>query len=348
MQVLVTGHNGYLGSVMVPVLAAFGHSVVGLDAFFFEQCSLGTEPGHVPALRKDIRDVRIVDFKGIDAVIHLAGITGASAATSPELLFEINHQAAVGVAACAREAGVSRFLFLSSCEVYGPGSIGEILTEEAAVKPVTAFASVKAQAEEDILGLAADGFSPTVMRSAVAYGVSPRLRVDMGLNRLVCWAHATGRARIGNDWTRWQALVHVQDIAYALAATLSSPREKLHGQIFNLGANSENYQITELAEIVRGAVFGCSVDSVSGLESTAPTCRVDFGKLSSTFQHFRPRWNATFGAKDLYATLQEANVTLEDFQGRRFDRTAQLAHLRTVGALDEGLRWRGVPAGLKR
>ncbi len=339
MQVLVTGHNGYLGSVIVPVLAAFGHSVVGLDAFFFEQCSVAADPGHVPALRKDIRDLRIADFKGINAVIHLAGITGDPAATSPEVLTEIDHRAAARTAACAREAGVSRFLLLSTCEVYGPGSSGEVLTEEAAVKPVTPYAAAKARAEEDILALATEGFSPTVMRSAVAYGVSPRLRADAGLNKLVCWAHATGRARIGGDWALWQALVHVQDIAYALAATLTSPREKLHGQIFNLGANSENYQIVELAEIVRGAVVGCAVDVVEGLEPTAPACRVDFGKLSRTFQKFRPRWNAAFGAKDLYAALQEANVTLEDCQGRRFNRAAQLRHLLSVGAVDDAFRW---------
>jgi nucleoside-diphosphate-sugar epimerase len=341
MRVLVTGHNGYVGSVMVPVLSAFGHSVVGLDTFFFEECSLLADPNPVAAVRKDVRNLRVADLKGVDAVIHLAGIAaGRNADAYARAIPEINHRGAVHVAECARAAGVRRFLFLSTCAVYGVGVGDETVTEEAPVKPVTADAIAKARAEEEILRLADGAFSPAVMRSAVAYGVSPRLRADHGLNHLVCWAHATGRACIDRDATLWQPLVHVQDIAYALAAALVAPRAPLHGQIFNLGANSENYQIAELAEIVRGAVVGCIVESISGLEPTAPGCRVDFGKLSRTLPDFRPQWNASFGAKDLSSALQDGNVMLEDFQGRRFNRAAQLRHLQAGGGLDDRLHWR--------
>lgn len=341
MRVLVTGHNGYIGSVMVPVLSAAGHTLAGLDTFFFEDCAFTADLGAVATARKDIRDVRAGDLEGFDAVIHLAWISDdPDKSHGIAAIGEINHEGAVHLARCAHEAGVSRFLFASSCSVYGTGTAEEPFGEDAPVRPVSAGAISKLRAEEGIVRLADPGFSPVIMRSATAYGVSPRLRVDGVLNNLVCWAHSTGRIRINSDGTPWRPLVHVEDIAYAFAAALAARRQAIHGQVFNVGANSENYQVSELAEIVRGAVPGSTIEYLPELDRPQQSYRVDFGKMSRTFAEFRPRWNASFGAKDLYASLQEVGVILEDVQGRRYNRSAKLRHLMETGTVDGQLRFR--------
>jgi len=341
MRVLVTGHNGYIGSVMVPILSAAGHTVSGLDSFFFEGYAFTADLAAVATARKDIRDVRPSDLEGSDAVIHLAWISD-DPDTSPRIttIGEINHEGAVHLARSAREAGVSRFLFASSCSVYGMGPESAPLSEDAPVRPVTAGGISKVRAEEEILRLADTRFSPVIMRSATAYGVSPRLRIDGVLNNLVCWAHSTGQIRINSDGTPWRPLVHVEDIAHAFAAALAARTEAIHAQVFNVGANSENYQISELAEIVRGAVPGSTIDYLPELHRPQLSYRVDFGKMSRTFAEFRPRWNASFGAKDLYASLQEPGVALENFHGRRYNRSAQLRHLIQTGTVDAQLRFR--------
>ena len=341
MRVLVTGHNGYIGSVMMPVLSAAGHSLTGLDTFFAEDCRLTADLTSVPALRLDVRDVRVADLVGFDAVVHLAAVPDdPQRPQQEESTVAINWRGAVHLAQQAREAGVSRFLYASSCSVYGVGPTDEAFTESAPLHPLTPDAVAKANGEEGIARLADASFSPVIMRTATAYGVSPRLRVDGVLNNLVCWAHTTGRVRVASDGTPWRPLVHVEDIAYAFAAALAAPREVLHGQVFNLGATSENYQILELAEIVTGAVPGSTIEYVPGAQPpTQVSYRVDFGKLNRMLTAFRPRWNAAFGAKDLYATLQEAGVTHEDLQ-TRYDRPARLRHLVQTGRVDETLRWR--------
>jgi nucleoside-diphosphate-sugar epimerase len=345
MRVLVTGHNGYIGSVTMPALRAAGHEVSGLDTFFFEGCTIGLDGSYVPALRRDIRDVTVQDLEGFDAVIHLAALSGDPVDTeSAERIEAINHTAAVRLARCAREAGVGLFLFASTCGVYGPGSGDGTVAEDAAVKPITAYATSKARAEAGILSLAQAGFSPVVLRAATAYGVSPRLRVDIELNELVRSAHMTGRIRVTGDGLSWRAMIHVRDVAQAFTSALTAPREGLHARVLNVGANGENYQLVELAEIVRAAVPGSVIDRAAGVDTAGRSYRVDFSRLARAIPAFRPQWNAVFGAKDLYAALQEAEVTPEGLQGHKYVRLAQLKFLLTSGLVDEHLRW--VPTAL--
>ena len=340
MRVLITGHNGYLGSVMAPELRSAGHEVTGLDTFFFEGCTLGDDQDATPALRKDVRDIQAADLQGFDAVVHLAALCNDPLGDlHAEWTYEINHQASLQLGHLAREAGVTRFLFASSCSMYGAAGRDDVLTEEAPLKPLTAYAISKVRAEETLSQLADSSFSPVFMRNATAYGLAPRLRADVVLNNLVCWAHTTSRIRIMSDGTPWRPIVHVQDIARAFAVALVAPRDAIHNQAFNVGATGENYQVRELAEIVRATVPGCTVEYAADAGPDPRSYRVDFSKLTRTFPDLRPQWNAAFGAKDLYAALQEAQVTLAEFQGRKYIRLAQIKHLLDLGRLDSTLRW---------
>src|SRR5581483_4376591 len=340
MRVLLTGHNGYIGSVMLPVLQAAGHDVVGLDTFYFRECTLADGTERAPVLHKDIRDLRSSDLEGFDAVIHLAALCNDPLGDlHADWTYDINHRASVDLARMARDAGVKRYLYASSCSMYGAAGNDDLLSEDAPLRPLTAYAISKVRTEEDVAKLADSSFSPVFMRNATAYGVSPRLRADVVLNNLVCWAHTTGRIRIQSDGTPWRPIVHVLDISRAFAAALTAPREAIHNQAFNVGANGENYQVRELAEIVRATVAVCTVEYAEGAGPDPRSYRVDFSKLMRTFPDFRPQWNASFGAKDLYDALQEAGVTLADFQGRRFIRLAQIRHLLDQGRLDRDLRW---------
>lgn len=340
MRVLVTGHNGYIGSVMVPILRASGHDIVGLDTFFFEDCLLGDIPDTVPAIRKDIRDMEVSDLEGFDAVVHLAALCNDPLGDlNQDWTYDINHHASVHLARLSREAGVRRFLYASSCSMYGAAG-DEVLSETAPLRPLTAYAVSKVRTEEDVSKLADGNFSPIFMRNATAYGLSPHLRADVVLNNLVCWAHTTGRIRIMSDGTPWRPIVHVQDISRAFAVALAAPRTAIHNEAFNVGSNEENYQVSELAEIVRGTVAGCTVEYAEGGGPDPRSYRVDFGKLGRVLPEFRPQWNASFGAKELYSALQDVNLTLEDFQGRRYVRLTQFKHLLDSGRLDGSLRWR--------
>jgi len=339
MRVLMTGHNGYLGSVMAPELRSAGHEVTGLDTFFFEGCTLGDDQDAIPALRKDVRDIQAADLQGFDAVVHLAALCNDPLGDlHAEWTYEINHQASLQLGRLAREAGVTRFLFASSCSMYGAAGNDDVLTEEAPLKPLTAYAISKVRAEETLSQLADSSFSPVFMRNATAHGLAPRLRADVVLNNLVCWAHTTGRIRIMSDGTSWRPVVHVQDIARVFAVALVAPRDAIHNQAFNVGATGENYQVRELAEIVRATVPGCTVEYAADAGPDPRSYRVDFSKLTRTFPDLRPQWNAAFGAKDLYAALQEAQVTLAEFQGRKYIRLAQIKHLLDLGRLDNTLR----------
>lgn len=348
MKVLVTGHNGYIGSVMVPVLQAAGHDVMGLDTFFYEDCLLMPDGERIPAVRKDIRDVGVETLEGFDAIVHLAALGGGSSDDlRSEWIYEINHQASVRLARLARDAGVQRFLYASSWSVYGAAAgDDEILGENAPLRPVTPDATSKARTEADVSALANGSFSPTFMRSATAYGLSPRFRAEATLNKLVCWAHTTGHLRIMSDGSPWRPVVHAQDIGRAFAVALAAPREVIHNQAFNVGATGENYQVRELVEIVRSAVPGCAVEYATDGRPQTRGYRVDFGKLSRTLPGFRPHWNASFGAKDLYAALQEAGVTLAEFQGRMYLRPLQIKYLLDLRLLDGSLRWTRAGGGL--
>jgi len=339
MRVLVTGHNGYIGSVMAPLLKLLGHDVVGLDTFYFEDCGFGEETDWIPSLRRDIRDLGVKDLEGFEAVVHLAALCNDPLGDlNSDWTYDINYAASVRLAELAREAGVRRFLYASSCSMYGAAG-EDVLSEEAPLRPITPYATSKVRTEESVVKLADASFSPVFMRNATAYGVSPRLRADVVLNNLVCWAHTTGRIRIMSDGTPWRPIVHVQDIARAFAAALVAPREAIHNQAFNVGSNGENYQVMELAEIVRATVPGCKVEFGPDAGPDPRSYRVDFTKLGRALPEFRPQWNASFGAKDLYGALQQVALSYADFQGRKYIRLTQFKHLLDNGQLDPTLRW---------
>ncbi|TAK32247.1 MAG: SDR family oxidoreductase [Chloroflexota bacterium] len=340
MRVLVTGHHGYIGSVMVPILRGRGHRVVGLDSYLFEDCGLGEDTKGTVSLRMDVRDVTETSLRGFHAVIHLAALCNDPLGDlNPSWTHDINYQASVRLARLAKEAGIQRFLYASSCSMYGAAG-DDLVAEDAPLCPLTPYAISKARTEEDIAMLADASFSPVFLRNATAYGISPRLRVDLVLNNLTCWAHTTGRVRILSDGTPWRPIVHVEDIAHAFVTALEAPRETIHNQAFNIGVEGENYQVRDLAEIVRETVPGCVVEYAGQGEPDLRSYRVDFSKLRRSLPAFQPRWDARRGAHEVYSGLQLAGVTAEDFHGPRFVRVRQLRHLLRSGFLDDSLRWK--------
>jgi nucleoside-diphosphate-sugar epimerase len=340
MRVLITGHDGYIGAVMVPVMQAAGHEVVGLDTGFFEDCGTGVDYNGFAAARKDIRDVTAEDLQGVDAVAHLAALCNDPLGNlNADWTHDINHRASVRLAEMSREAGVRRFIYASSCSMYGAAGDG-LINEEAPLHPLTPYAVSKVRAEEDISALATDDFSPVFMRNATAYGMSPRLRADIVLNNFVCWAYTTGKIRIMSDGTPWRPIVHIEDISRAFAAAMVAPREAIHNQAFNVGVNEENYQVRELAEIVREIVPGCTVEYAEGGGPDPRSYRVDFTKLNEMLPEFRPKWDARRGAQELYDAVQGARLTAEEFQNRKFTRLVQFKYLLDSGRLDDTLRWR--------
>ena len=340
MRVLVTGHNGYIGSVLVPILEQTGHDVVGLDSDLFAPCVFGEIRHEVESLRKDVRDVEATDFAGFDAVIHLAAVCNDPVGNlNPQATYDINHLASVRVAEKAKEAGVERFLFASSCSLYGKAG-DEMLDESAGFAPVTAYGRSKVLAEQDISALADDSFSPTYLRSATAFGASPRLRADVVVNNLVGYAHTTGEILIQSDGTPWRPLVHVEDISGAFLAVLHAPRELVHDEAFNVGASSENYRIRELAEMVAEVVPGATATFAEGGGPDKRSYRVDCSKIARVLPEFKAEWSVRRGIEQLYEAYSRNDLSFEEFIGTRYLRINRVRELQEAGRLDDELRWR--------
>jgi nucleoside-diphosphate-sugar epimerase len=340
MKVLVSGHNGYVGSVMVPLLQAAGHQVVGLDSYLYEECLFGQPVPDVPSLRTDLRDVRPEQLRGFDAVIHLAALCNDPLGNlNPDTTYDINHHASVRLAEAAKAAGVPRWLFASSCSLYGVAG-DEMLTEEAGFNPITPYGESKIRTELDVRKLADDRFSPTYLRNATAYGVSPRLRADIVVNNLVGYALTQGDVLIQSDGTPWRPLVHVEDIGRAFLAVLEAPREVIHNQAFNVGRNEDNLRVREIADMVMETVPNCRIRYAEG-GGPDPRCyRVDCSKIARTLPGFRPQWNVRRGVQQLYQAYKTAGLTSEQFLGDRYLRIKRIMKLQNEGRLDAELRWR--------
>jgi nucleoside-diphosphate-sugar epimerase len=339
MRVAVTGHNGYIGSVMVPFLQEAGHEIIGLDTYLYEGCTFGEDVPDVPSIRMDLRDVDSSVLAGFDAVIHLAALCNDPLGNqNPATTYDINHRASVTLAAAAKAAGVPRYVFASSCSLYGLAG-DEMLTEEAPFNPITPYGESKILAERDVRPLADETFSPVYMRNATAYGVSPRLRCDIVVNNLVGFAYTQGDVLIQSDGTPWRPLVHVEDISRAFLAVLTAPREAIHNQAFNVGRNADNVRVSEIAEMVKAVVPNCSIRYAEGGGPDPRSYRVDCTKIARMLPAFQPQWTVAKGVEELYAAYRAAGLTANEFQGNKYLRLKQIKKLQDEGRLDGDLRW---------
>jgi nucleoside-diphosphate-sugar epimerase len=339
MRVLLTGHHGYVGSIAGPVLVSAGHDVVGLDAFFYDGCDLLPDAVSIPAHRLDLRDLAPELLDGFDAVVHLAALSNDPLGDlDPALTNEINYAATVRLAEAAKARGVTRFVFASSCSMYGAADSSTLVDETAPLAPLTAYASSKVDAERSLLALADGDFSPTCLRFATAYGASPRLRLDIVLNNLAGWALTTGKVRLLSDGSAWRPLIHVEDMAAAIAAVLDAPAEAVRAESFNVGATDANYRVRELAQVVSQAVPGSTVELAEGGGTDPRSYRVDFGKFAAACPGFRPTWTPERGAVELVNAYRRGDLTWDVFDGDRYVRLRRLRTLQDAGVLDGSLR----------
>ncbi|MCV7171935.1 SDR family oxidoreductase [Mycobacterium manitobense] len=338
MKILLTGHSGYLGVEMASYLVDLGHDIVGLDIDLFAGCDFIAAPDPLPALKCDVRDVTAADLTGFDAVIHLAALSNDPLSDlNPALTYDINRDGSIRLARAAREAGVSRFIFSSSCSLYGKGGDAE-LNEQADLNPVTPYGRSKVQAERALADLADDEFSPVYMRNATAYGFSRRLRADIVVNNLVGQAMTTGMVKMESDGSPWRPLVHVLDIAHAFARALVAPRSVIHNRAFNVGRIGENYRVRDVADLVTDIVPDCRVNFAEGATSDIRDYRVDFTRIERELPGYDPQWTVRRGIEQLFAAYQHSALTAKFFKGPRYFRVRTVMQLMESGALDADLR----------
>jgi nucleoside-diphosphate-sugar epimerase len=339
MKVLVTGSQGYIGTVLSTMLQNHGHEVVGIDTELYRNCTFSGELPDIKTIKTDVRDLHKDDLKGYDAILHLAGLSNDPLGDyEPGLTREINETASVRLAAMAKALGIRRFLFASSCSNYGAAG-SDFVTEEAELRPLTPYGTSKVNVETALAKMADDSFSPTFIRASTAYGLSPRIRFDLVTNNLTAWAFTTGRVYLKSDGSPWRPLVHVEDISRAYIAALHAPRELIHNEAFNVGTTTENYQIHEIANLVRDVVPGCKIEYAPEAGPDKRCYRVDCNKIARVLKDFKPQWTARRGIEQLYDAYRRVGLTVEEFEGPKYKRIAHIQKLIAEGKLAADLRW---------
>lgn len=342
MKVLVTGHRGYIGTVLVPMLIESGYDVVGLDSGYFDDCLYAGVEADITYIKKDIRDVELSDVEGFDSVIHLAGLSNDPMGDfNPEITYDINHRATVKLGKLAKQAGVRRFLFSSSCSTYGSAG-QEFIDETAGFNPQTPYGESKVFAERDLLALADDNFSPIFLRNATAYGMSPRIRFDLVLNNLVAWAVTTRKVFLKSDGSAWRPIVHIADISRAFIALMEAPLAVVRGKAYNVGQTSENYRVRDIATIVGEVVPNCEVAFADGASVDSRNYRVNCDLIKKEVPAFKPIWTARKAAEEIYEAISRQGLKLEEFEGEKFMRLARLKKHIADGDMDAELRWKAM------
>lgn len=344
MKLLVTGVEGYIGCLLAPFLQARGHEIVGLDTGYYRDGWLFSDsqlvPGFPRTVNRDIRNIQAEDLADIDAVVHLAELSNDPLGENvPELTYQINHQASVRLAELAKAAGAKRFVYTSSCSVYGVSTGDEPMTELSPTNPQTAYAKCKTLVERDVMALASSDFSPTFLRNATAYGASPRMRFDIVLNNLCGIAATTGKIVMTSDGTPWRPLVHVLDICQAVASALEAPQDAIHNEIFNVGHDEDNYQVREIAQIVADVYPGCEL-SFGQAGGDNRSYRVSFAKIHEKLHGFQCVWDARKGAKQLHDIYERIGMDATTFSARPFTRLKQLKYLSASGQIDDRFFWK--------